>query len=92
MTTHKEREPLTSAAVKAKTTPPVVLITGALTGIGRATAFAFARQGARIVVSGRHEGKGKALELIYSNFNRRRRLSNPTFAVRRKFADCWTRR
>jgi NAD(P)-dependent dehydrogenase (short-subunit alcohol dehydrogenase family) len=61
MTTHKEREPLTSAAAKAKATPPVVLITGALTGIGRATAFAFARQGARIVVSGRHEDKGKAL-------------------------------
>jgi NAD(P)-dependent dehydrogenase (short-subunit alcohol dehydrogenase family) len=31
---------------------PVVLITGALTGIGRATAQAFAREGARIVVSG----------------------------------------
>ena len=29
---------------------PVVLITGALTGIGRATAIAFARDGARLVV------------------------------------------
>jgi NAD(P)-dependent dehydrogenase (short-subunit alcohol dehydrogenase family) len=38
-----------------------VLITGALTGIGRATALAFAREGARIVVSGRHADKGKAL-------------------------------
>ena len=34
---------------------PVVLITGALTGIGRATALAFAGEGARIVVSGRLE-------------------------------------
>ena len=34
---------------------PVVLITGALTGIGRATALAFAHEGARIVVSGRHD-------------------------------------
>ena len=40
---------------------PVVLITGALTGIGRATAIAFAREGARIVISGRHEDAGQAL-------------------------------
>jgi NAD(P)-dependent dehydrogenase (short-subunit alcohol dehydrogenase family) len=39
----------------------VVLITGALTGIGRATAIAFAREGARIVVSGRHLDAGNAL-------------------------------
>jgi NAD(P)-dependent dehydrogenase (short-subunit alcohol dehydrogenase family) len=40
---------------------PVVLITGALTGIGRATAFAFARNGARVVVSGRHDEAGRIL-------------------------------
>jgi NAD(P)-dependent dehydrogenase (short-subunit alcohol dehydrogenase family) len=40
---------------------PVVLITGALTGIGRAAALAFAREGARLVVSGRHEDAGNAL-------------------------------
>jgi NAD(P)-dependent dehydrogenase (short-subunit alcohol dehydrogenase family) len=40
---------------------PVVLITGALTGIGRAAALAFAHEGARIVVSGRHDEAGKAL-------------------------------
>ncbi len=39
----------------------VVLITGALTGIGRATALAFARKGAKLVVSGRHDDKGQAL-------------------------------
>lgn len=39
----------------------VVLITGALTGIGRATATAFARQGAAVVVSGRRDEEGKAL-------------------------------
>jgi NAD(P)-dependent dehydrogenase (short-subunit alcohol dehydrogenase family) len=41
--------------------PQVVLITGALTGIGRATALAFARDGARIVVSGRRDDAGQAL-------------------------------
>ena len=40
---------------------PVVLITGALTGIGRATALAFANEGARIVVSGRRDAAGEAL-------------------------------
>src|SRR5216683_1205697 len=33
----------------------VILITGALTGIGRATAVAFANEGARIVVAGRRD-------------------------------------
>src|SRR3984893_15884803 len=41
---------------------PVILITGALTGIGRATAFAFAKEGATVVASGRREPEGKALE------------------------------
>ena len=40
---------------------PVVLITGALTGIGRATAVAFAQEGARVVISGRREDDGQAL-------------------------------
>jgi NAD(P)-dependent dehydrogenase (short-subunit alcohol dehydrogenase family) len=40
---------------------PVVLLTGALTGIGRATALAFAKEGARIVVSGRRADAGHAL-------------------------------
>ena len=39
----------------------VILITGALTGIGRATAIAFAREGAHVVVCGRHDDAGNAL-------------------------------
>jgi NAD(P)-dependent dehydrogenase (short-subunit alcohol dehydrogenase family) len=42
-------------------TTPVVLITGALTGIGRATALAFAQEGADLVVSGRREEQGEKL-------------------------------
>jgi NAD(P)-dependent dehydrogenase (short-subunit alcohol dehydrogenase family) len=34
---------------------PVVLITGALTGIGRAAALAFAHEGAHLVVSGHRD-------------------------------------
>jgi NAD(P)-dependent dehydrogenase (short-subunit alcohol dehydrogenase family) len=37
------------------------MITGALTGIGRATALAFAQQGAKVVVSGRRDDAGEAL-------------------------------
>ena len=40
---------------------PVVLITGALTGIGRAAAIAFAKAGAQVVVAGRRPDAGEAL-------------------------------
>src|SRR5260370_7581028 len=40
---------------------PVVLITGALTGIGRATALVFAQEGSRVVISGRREDAGREL-------------------------------
>src|SRR5258707_439186 len=39
----------------------VVMITGALTGIGRAAAVAFAKKGAKVVVSGRRDEVGKEL-------------------------------
>ncbi|HEV7632777.1 MAG TPA: glucose 1-dehydrogenase [Steroidobacteraceae bacterium] len=42
-------------------TTPVVLVTGALTGIGRASAFALAREGAHVVVSGRQQEAGDTL-------------------------------
>jgi NAD(P)-dependent dehydrogenase (short-subunit alcohol dehydrogenase family) len=40
---------------------PVILITGALTGIGRAAAVAFAKKGANVVVAGRRDDAGKEL-------------------------------
>ena len=40
---------------------PVVLITGALTGIGGAAAVTFAEEGARVVVSGRRDKEGQEL-------------------------------
>ncbi|MBX9684547.1 MAG: SDR family oxidoreductase [Hyphomicrobium sp.] len=42
---------------------PTILITGALTGIGRATALAFAKTGANVLVSGRRDDAGAALAL-----------------------------
>ena len=44
-------------------TKPTVLITGALTGIGRATAIAFAKTGANLVVSGRRDEAGNSLAI-----------------------------
>jgi NAD(P)-dependent dehydrogenase (short-subunit alcohol dehydrogenase family) len=46
---------------KRELSKSVVLITGALTGIGRATALAFAEEGSQIVISGRHDEEGQAL-------------------------------
>jgi NAD(P)-dependent dehydrogenase (short-subunit alcohol dehydrogenase family) len=40
---------------------PIVLITGALSGIGRATALAFAKEAARIVIAGRRDEAGQKL-------------------------------
>ena len=40
---------------------PVVLITGALTGIGRAAALTFALEGAHLIVSGRRDKEGREL-------------------------------
>jgi NAD(P)-dependent dehydrogenase (short-subunit alcohol dehydrogenase family) len=48
---------------------PVVLITGGLTGIGRAAAIAFAKEGAIVTVTGRHETSGVELVEQLRAFN-----------------------
>ncbi|SEE63097.1 NAD(P)-dependent dehydrogenase, short-chain alcohol dehydrogenase family [Rhizobiales bacterium GAS191] len=74
-------------------TTPVVLITGALTGVGRATAIAFAKEGARLVVSGRKEAEGKALlrglgaeaEFVLADVRHERDISNLVDAAVARF-------
>src|ERR1700723_627588 len=57
----KQDFPAIPLSRRSTMTTPVVLITGALTGIGRATALAFAQEGARIVISGRRDEAGQKL-------------------------------
>jgi NAD(P)-dependent dehydrogenase (short-subunit alcohol dehydrogenase family) len=75
---------------------PVVLVTGALAGIGRATALAFAQQGARVVVSGRREdagrelvaelrGKGAEAEFIRADVRREEDVRNLVDATVKRF-------
>jgi NAD(P)-dependent dehydrogenase (short-subunit alcohol dehydrogenase family) len=60
----------------------VVLITGALTGIGRATALAFAKVGARLVVSGRHDEAGNTLAAELRDMGLKPSSSAPMSATR----------
>ena len=46
----------------------VVIVTGATSGIGRATAIAFASEGAKVIIAGRRENKGQeTLNIIKKN-------------------------
>ena len=70
---------------------PVVLITGGLTGIGRAAAVAFAKKGAKLVVAGRRDEVGKALVKELRSFGSEAELSTPTSARKMTSAPWSTR-
>ena len=69
----------------------VVLITGGLTGIGRATAFAFAKKGAKVVVAGRRDEAGKALVKELRSFGSEAEFINADDA-RRMTSALWSTR
>ena len=71
---------------------PVVLITGALSGIGRAAAFAFARDKARVVVSGRRVKKAARSPRNSSRSVQKRNSFRPMSALKKTYANSWTAR
>ena len=60
----------------------VVLITGGLTGIGRAAAVAFAKKGAKVVVAGRRDEVGKELIKELRSLGAEAEFINAEFARR----------
>lgn len=60
--------PETKTNAQGKFANKVVLITGATSGIGEGTAYAFAREGAKVMFCGRRENLGKKVEAKIKGF------------------------
>jgi NAD(P)-dependent dehydrogenase (short-subunit alcohol dehydrogenase family) len=67
------------------------LITGALTGIGRAAAVAFAKKGAIVVVSGRRDEAGQALAKELKSLGAEAEFINADVRKEDDVATWWTR-
>jgi NAD(P)-dependent dehydrogenase (short-subunit alcohol dehydrogenase family) len=61
MTSHDHRPQLQPQPRKPGQLPPVCLVTGSTSGIGRATAAGLARAGAHVIVTGRRKGRTDAV-------------------------------
>jgi NAD(P)-dependent dehydrogenase (short-subunit alcohol dehydrogenase family) len=72
-------------------TAPVVLITGALTGIGRATALAFAQEGAHLVSLADAKRKVRSSSLNSANSALRPNSYAPTCVMKPKY-EVWLTR
>jgi NAD(P)-dependent dehydrogenase (short-subunit alcohol dehydrogenase family) len=70
---------------------PVVLITGALTGIGRAAAIVFAEEKARVVVSSRRDKQGEELVAELQELGAEAILSVLMSARMKTCATLWTK-
>jgi NAD(P)-dependent dehydrogenase (short-subunit alcohol dehydrogenase family) len=66
--TQKAPAPQATTNPKGKFAGKVVLITGATSGIGEGTAYAFAKEGAKVFFCGRRENLGKQVEAKIKSF------------------------